>query len=154
MINIYNIYISLNAVNDAGEFEKHFQDIYPEELELGNENSSNIEASILDWDLKIKDGGLFDKRDGFPFTIVRMPYRSSNIRSNMVYSSIGAETLRIASACNNPDCFSLSVKALAIRMFKQGACKEKLNDVLCKFLKKDQNDFQYIARTTLLALIF
>ena len=144
----------------AGEFEKHFQDIYPEELELGKENSSNLEASFLDLDLKIKDGrfqvGLFDKRDGFPFAIVRMPYRSSNIPSNMFYSSIGAETLRIARASNNPDCFSLSIKPLVIRMLKQGACKEKLNNVLCKFFNKHQNDFQYVARTTqeLLALIF
>ena len=85
------------------------QDIYPEELVLGKENSSNLEASFLDLDLKIKDGrfqvGLLDKRDSFPFTIVRMPYRSSNIPSNMFYSSIGAETLIIARASNNPDCF-------------------------------------------------
>ena len=41
-------------------------------------------------------------------------------------------------------------------MLKQGACKEKLNNVLCKFFHKHQNNFQYIARTTqeLLALIF
>ena len=146
LCNIFRFIDDLNAINDdAGEFEKHFQDIYPEELELGKENSSNLIASFLDLDLKIKDGrfqvGLFDKRDGFPFTIVRMPYRSSNIPSNMFYSSIGAETLRIARASNNPDCFSLSIKPLVIRMLKQGACKEKLNNVLCKFFNKHQNDF-------------
>ena len=128
-------------------------------IELGKENSSNLEASFLDLDIKFKDGrfqvGLFDIRDGFPFTIVRMPYRSSNIPSNMFYSSIGAKTLRIARASNNPDCFSLSIKQLVIRMLKQGACKEKLN-VLCKFFNKHQNDFQFVARTTqeLVALIF
>ena len=79
---------------------------------------------------------------GFPFTIVRMPYRSSNIPLNMFYSSIGAETLIIATASNKPDCFSLSIKPLVIRMLKQGACKEKLNNVLCKFFNKRQNDFQ------------
>ena len=93
---------------------------------------------------------------GFPFTIVRMPYRSSNIPSNMFYSSIGAEILRIAGASNNSDCFSLSIKQLVIRILKQGACKEKLNNVLFKFFNKHQNDFEYVARTTqeLLALIF
>ena len=160
LCNIFRFIDDLNAINDAGEFEKHFQDIYPGELELGKENSSNLEASFLDLDIKIKDGrfqvGLFDKRDGFPFTIVRMPYRSSNIPSNMFYSSIGAEILRIARASNNSDCFSLSIKPLVIRMLKQGACKEKLNNVLCKFFNKHHNDFQYVARTTqeLLALIF
>ena len=93
--NIFRFIDDLNAINDAGEFVKHFQDIYLEELELGKENSCNQEASFLDLDLKIKDGrlqvGLFDKGNGFPFTIVRTPYRSSNIPSNMFYSSIGAE---------------------------------------------------------------
>ena len=71
----------------------------------------------------------------------------------MFYSSIGAETLRIARASNNPGCFSLSIKPLVIRML---ACKEKLNNVICKFFNKHQNDFQYVTRTTqeLLALIF
>ena len=61
---------------------------------------------------------------------------------------IGAETLRIARASSNPDCFSLSIKPLVIRTLKQGACKEKLNNVLCKVFNKHQNDFQYVARTT------
>ena len=124
------------------------------------ENSSNLEASFLDLDLKINvemfQVGLFDKIDGFPFTIVRRPYRSNNFPSNMFYSSIGADTLRIARASNNSDCFSLSIKPLVIRMLKQGACKEKLNNVLYKYFNNHQNDFQYVTRTTqeLLALIF
>ena len=74
----------------------------------------------------------------------------------MLCSSIGAETLRIARASNNHDCFSLSIKTLVIRMLKQEACKEKVNNVLCTLFNKHQNDFQYVARTTheLLALTF
>ena len=111
LCNIFRFIDDLNAINDAGEFEKHFQDIYPEELELGKENSSNIEASFFRFGhkgqgLKVPSGPL------------RMPYRSSNIPSNMFYSSIGAETLRIARASNNPDCSSLSIKPLVIRMIK------------------------------------
>ena len=72
----------------------------------------------------------------------------------MFYSSIGAEILRIARTSNNPDCFSLSIKPLVIRMLKQGACKEKLNNVLCKFFNNHQNDFQYVSRTTQELLAF
>ena len=32
--NIFRFIDDLNAINDAGEFGKHFQDIYPEVLEL------------------------------------------------------------------------------------------------------------------------
>ena len=47
MTILYSIYIDdLNAINDAGEFEKHFQDIHPKELEHVKENSSNLEASF------------------------------------------------------------------------------------------------------------
>ena len=161
LCNIFRFIDDLNALNDAGEFENNYQHIYPEELELGKENSNNLDASFLDLDIKVKDGqfqvGLFDKRDAFPFTIVRMPYKSSNIpSSNIFYSSICAETLRIARASNNSNSFSSSIKPLVTRMLKQGAYKEKLSNTLRKFFNKHQNDFQYVAKTAqeLLTLIF
>ena len=49
----------------------------------------------MDLDIKIKDGkfyfGFFDKRDSFTFSVVRMPGKSSNVPSGIVYSAIGAE---------------------------------------------------------------
>ena len=105
-------------------------------------NSNNLDASFLDLDIKVKDGkfqvDLFDKRDSFPFTIVRMPYKSSNIPSNIFYSSICAEALRIARASNNSNSFSSSIKPLVTRMLKQGAYKEKLSNTPCKFFNKHQ----------------
>jgi len=158
--NIFRFIDDLNAINDSGEFEKNYHHIYPEELELGKENSDNTEASFLDLDIKIENNifkvGLFDKRDAFNFSIVRMPYKSSNIPSNMFYSSIGAETLRIARASNSSDYFSLSIKPLIRRMLKQGASKEKLNNVIKRFYNRHQDDFESVAKSAqeLLALIF
>ena len=40
--------------------------------------------------------GLFDKRDSFLFSIARMPEKSSNAPSSIVYSAVGTESLRIA----------------------------------------------------------
>ena len=37
-------------------------------------------------------------RDLFPFSIARMPDKSSNVPSSTVHSAIGAESLRIARA--------------------------------------------------------
>ena len=74
--------------------------IYPEELQLSEENTDKPEASFLDLDIKIEDGKfhfvLFGKRYSFPFSIVRMPDKSSNILSSIVYSTIAAQSLRIA----------------------------------------------------------
>ena len=65
----------------------------------------NMSPIFLDLDIKIKDWkfqfGFFDKRDSFPFSIVRMPDKSSNVPSSIVYFAIGTESLRIARANNN-----------------------------------------------------
>ena len=42
--------------------------------------------------------GLFDKRDSFLFSIVRMPEKSSNAPSSIFYSAVGTESLRVARA--------------------------------------------------------
>ena len=78
----------------------------------------------MDLNIKIKVRkflfGLFDKRDSFPFSIVRMPGKSSNVSSSIAYSAIGAESLRIARAGNNPESFSTAIKRLTARISRQG----------------------------------
>ena len=102
LCNVFLFIDDLNAINHAGIFESNSRDIYPEELELRRENGNNAEATFLDLDIKTKINkfqiDLFDKRDSFPFSIVRMPEKSSNIPSNISYMSIGADCLRIARA--------------------------------------------------------
>ena len=83
----------------------------------------------MDLKIKIKDGkyqfGLFDKRGSFPLSFVRMPDKSGNVPSSTVYSAIGAESLRIARASNNPESFSTAIKPLIARMSRQGYPLEK-----------------------------
>ena len=85
LCNIFRFIDDLNSINDGGEFESNYSNIYPEELQLGKENTDKHEASFLDLNIKIKDGkfhfGLFDKRDSFCFSIIRMPGKSSNVPS-------------------------------------------------------------------------
>ena len=67
LCSIFRFIDDLNCINDGGEFESNYSNIYPEELQLGKENTDKHEASFLDLNIKIKDGkfhfGLFDKRD-------------------------------------------------------------------------------------------
>ena len=150
-------------INDVGGFENNFKNIYPEELKLNKEYSDNLEASFLDLQIKIENGkfnfGIFDKRDNFLFTITRMPYKYSNLPSNMFYSAIGAETLhwtKIAKAINKADLFYSSVKPLLFRMIKQGTCNEKLSNILIFLFNKHQIYFKDKAKNTQehLSLIF
>ena len=96
--NTFRFIDDLDAMNDCGEFEKCFKDIYPQELELKKENNGNKQATFLDLDISVNDNKfeikLFDKRDAFPFSIVRMPFYSSNIPSSIFYASIGADSTK------------------------------------------------------------
>ena len=123
-------------MNDNKEFEGCFKEIYPVELELGKENNGYKEASFLDLNIAIENKkfeiSLYDKRDSFPFSIVRMPFYSSNMPSAIFYSSIGAEVLRIARATSTPKYFFSSVHTLLKRMGKQGANKVRIINTLNK----------------------
>ena len=127
--NIFRFINDLNHINDVGELESSYSNIYAEEIQSVKGNADKHEASLLDSDIKIKDGkfhfDLFNKKDSFPFSIARMPDKSSNVPSSIVYSAIGAESLRIARASNNPESFSTAIKPLIARMSRQGVSLEK-----------------------------
>ena len=128
LCNIFKFIDDLNSINDNGEFESNYSDIYPGELELGRENTDKHEASFLDLGIKIRDGklqvDLFDKRDSFSFSIVRMLDKSSNAPSSIVYFAIDTESLRIARASNSLDSFSAAIKPLIARMCMQSLMKK------------------------------
>ena len=63
--------------------------------------------------------GIFDKKDSFPFSIVRMPDKSSKAPSSRVYSAICAESLRIARAINNPESLTTAIKQFIARKSRQ-----------------------------------
>ena len=75
---------------------------------------------------------LFDKRDSFPFSIVRMPFRKSNIPTNTFYSTVGSEVLRIGRATSSVDAFLKLTTSFLSRMTKQGAEHAPLIKVLKK----------------------
>ena len=76
----------LICLNDGDEFKKSINEIYPDELELKCEHDGKDgHATFLELDIQISDEmfvyKLFDKRDEFPFSVVRMPDNNSNIPS-------------------------------------------------------------------------
>ena len=109
LTHIFRFIDDLCVINDSGLFEKSYLKIYPEEMELKKENDGILSASFLDLDISIIDRKfdlkLFDKRDAFPFEIVRMPYLSNNMPSNIFYSTLSSELLRIARCTTDKDNF-------------------------------------------------
>ena len=144
--NTFRFIDDLLTINDNEEFLKSFKDIYPPELQLNLEHSGD-QVSFLDLDITKKDGHfstkLFDKRDDFPFSIVRLPFSSSNIPTNMFYACVSAEILRIGRVSNSVDNFIAASKILIKRMKKQGASNIKLEKVLKKSFGRQQTLRQF-----------
>ena len=116
-------------LNDNGQFKKSCKDIYPPELQVKCEFEGQ-HATFLDLDVEVKDGmfvyKLFDKRDEFPFSIVRMPDLSGNIPNHVFYGSVMSEFLRIGRATLLYQDFIPKAKSLFTRMINQNGEKHLL----------------------------
>ena len=147
--NCFRFIDDLNILNDCGEFSQYISEIYPKELTLNKENECDQRASFLDLFISVENHkfsfSLYDKRDDFQFSIVRMPHSISNIPSSIFYSSVGAEVLRIARANSNVDSFLKSTKVIISRMLRQGANVDKLKSVIGRFFGRHLKDFNHIA---------
>ena len=134
----------LCALNDGNLFQEVYKDIYPEELELKMEHTGS-HGTFLNLDISIVDGKfiykLFDKRDAFPFSIVRMPHMDSNIPESIFYSALLGEFLRIARSTLLLQDFKIKAKELCLRMLNQGANKNKMKNNLRKIMLRHSDDF-------------
>ena len=144
-LNTFRFIDDLITLNDAGEFSRSCLEIYPPELVLKKENETDSRATFLDMEINIIDNkyiyNLYDKRDSYPFFIVRFPYKCSNIPSKIFHSTIGAETLRICRASSTLPAFLKSTKPFYSRMVNQGARDNSIKHVLNKFFNRHKQDF-------------
>ena len=145
-LNAFRFIDDLITLNDSDEFQRSFAEIYPPELELKKENTRNDRATFLDMEINIQDNrfvyNLYDKRDYFNFTIVRFPFKCSNIPSKIFFSTIGAETLRICKASSTFAGFLESSKPFYSRMLRQGAKSSNIKNVFNFFYKRHKIHFQ------------
>ena len=134
----------LCSLNDGGEFARIFKDIYPDELELKVEHEGTS-ASFLNLDIRIEDSQfvykLYDKRDAFPFSIVRMPYLCSNIPKKIFYSALVGEFLRIARATLYLSDFEPKAVNLVKRMLNQGGDQTSIEKYLLKIIRRHPDSF-------------
>ena len=135
----------LISANDYGEFERSFKEIYPSELTLKKENEIDTAATFYDMEVSVQDGKfdhkLYDKRDAFNFSIVRFPFKESNIPSKMFHSTIGAEIIRICRATSSYISFLQCCKPFISRMKRQGAKECSTKNVINKFIVRHQDTF-------------
>jgi hypothetical protein len=134
----------LCTLNDGGLFGRVFKDIYPDELELKAEHEGDS-GTFLQLDIRVEDGQfvykLYDKRDAFPFSIVRMPYLCSNIPKQIFYSALVGEFLRIARATLFVSDFIPKGIDLVSRMINQGGDRQSVERFLLKIIRRHPDSF-------------
>ena len=149
----------LCAINDGGEFQNTFHGIYPPSLELKIEHCGT-HATFLNLDINIFENKfiykLYDKRADFQFSIVKMPYKDSNMPEAIFYSSIVGEILRIGRSSLLLNDFLLNANELIKRMIKQGGKKNRMCKSLQKLIENHPETFNKYASTTstIINLIF
>ena len=138
------------CINGSGEFGRSFQNIYPPSLELKVEHNG-VHATFLDLEINIIGGvfvyKLYDKRDEFPFYIIRMPHLCSDIPEYIFYSTFLSEFLRISRSTLLFEDFSPKAKALYNRMLSQGGSKEKLKRQINKVVRDHPAPFSKYKKT-------
>ena len=137
-------------LNDGGEFGRACHLIYPRELDLKCEHQGT-EATYLEMEIWIKDNQflykLFDKRDSFPFDIVRMPDLNANIPSHIFYGSFLAEVLRICRATLRYQDFLPRARDIYRRMVNQGGSTQQLDRQIRKLISRYPDTFYKYSRT-------
>ena len=127
------------------ESEKVFDQIYPEQLELKVENHGSY-ASFLNLDIRLVNNQfvykLYDKRDAFPFFIVRMPHMCSNIPSKIFYSALMGEFLRIARSTLKIEDFIPKASDLILRLLRQGGNEHTMKKQLLKITRRHPESFK------------
>ena len=138
------------CVNGSGEFGRSFRNIYPPSLELKVEHNGS-HATFLDLEINIVDGifvyKLYDKRDDFPFFIIRRPYLCSDIPEYIFYGTFLSEFLRISRCTLLFEDFVSKAKAIFDRMVTQGGNKEKLRRQINKVIRNHPLPFSKYNKT-------
>ena len=114
-------------------------------MTLKKENEIDTAATFYDMEVSVQDGKfdhkLYDKRDAFNFSIVRFPFKESNIPSKMFHSTIGAEIIRICRATSSYTSFLQCCKPFISRMKRQGANECSIKNVINKFIVRHHDTF-------------
>ena len=136
----------LCCLNDDGNFERTYKEIYPKELELKCENEGD-QATFLDLNISVYAGHYtyshFDKREKFPFKINRMPHMDSNIPKSIFYGTIHAEILRLARANLLINDFIDRSASLFKRMSEQGGDIRNIFKQLNKAIEHHSSAFSH-----------
>ena len=122
------------------KFAEYLESSYPRELEIKETTETAASSSYLDHFLYIDNEKLtirlYDKRDDFNYSIVIIPFLSSNIPSAPAYGVYVSQLICYARACSSYQDFMECGKVLTTKLLSQGYQKSKLEATLKKFYER------------------
>ena len=125
---------------DNPYFEGMVNQIYPPELQLNKDYTSDTEAPFLDLHLSISNGfvscKICDKRDDFDFDIVNFPFLDGDAPRRPSYEVYISQLIRFARVCSHADDFNTRNKWLTAKLLKQCYRYHKLRKAFSKFYRR------------------
>ena len=127
ILNIDNIYFD-NMVNK----------IYPSELQLNKDNTSDTKAAFLDLHLSIYNDivstKIYDIRHDFDFEIANFPFLDGDVPRSTSYGVYISKLIRFARASRYVTNFNTHNKLLTQKLLKQGYRYRKLRKPFLNFI--------------------
>ena len=127
-------------------FQEIAKDIYPDSLELSQENDDFSKASVLDMDVSVVDGyfrtKVYNKTDSFPFEVVSMPFLNSNIDRQVCYKVFYSQVLRYERLCSFQLDFESRVRSLGVFLLKRGYRLAVLGREFVKVVRSYRTEFE------------
>ena len=104
--------------------------MYPSELQLNKTNSSETEVPFLDLHLSISDEfiscKIYDKRNGFDFEFVNMPYLDVDVPRQASYVVYISHLIRFATVSFHVSDFNTRKKLITGKLLNHGYRYHKL----------------------------
>ena len=131
------------ALNDDGEFGKHFSKIYPSEMVLESTNISKCVVTFLDLRISIFRGRYlyrsYDKRDDFQFPICNYPHLTGNVPLASSYGVYLSQLVRFCDINQQWKSFISDVRKMTKKFIEQGFMLKHLRRQFIKFYEKHIN---------------
>ena len=139
--NLISRYIDdLLAINNRGLLNEFTNEIYPIEMELEQQNPSPKRCTFLDLQLEIVDDRIisstYDKRDTFPFPIVKFTSAISNVDYARAHDPIVSAAHRELTNNDNLSNFIARMAAATKVMIQRGLLWDIVEIRLTSFFKK------------------
>ena len=127
-------------------FRQLAREIYPPSLELSQENEDLNQANVLDMNVTIQEGffrtKVYNKTDSFPFEVISMPFKDSNINDGICYKVFYGQILRYQRLCSAQDDFKTRVRHLGISLLNRGYRLGRLEKEFRQVVEKYRFEFE------------